>query len=68
MATHALKRTVQDMGKTVQRSMAALAAKQEQILGLVDQIGTLRDAALVRYCLCRQPPKAGLLHGDCHSH
>ena len=46
-ATHALKRSVQDMGKTVQRSMAALAAKQEQLQGLVSHISSLQEAAQV---------------------
>ena len=48
METHALKRTVQDKSKTVQRSIAALVAKQEQLQGLVSQIGSLRDATQVR--------------------
>ena len=48
-ATHALKRSVQDMSKTVQRSMAALAARQEQLQGLVSHIGSLQDATQVRW-------------------
>ena len=35
------------MSKTVQRSMAALAAKQEQLQVLVSHIGSLQDAAQV---------------------